>query len=84
MKLGDLNFKEQVELFNSAESYSRSFHGAGFGNIVFAKKNTKIIELKSKTAGRVIENLANTNNLIYKSIECEPSTFNLENQQRTH
>ncbi len=79
LKLGDLNFKEQVELFNSAEIIV-GLHGAGFGNIVFAKKNTKIIELKSKTAGRVIENLANTNNLIYKSIECEPSNFNLENQ----
>ena len=79
IKLGDLNFKEQVEIFNSAEIII-GLHGAGFANIVFAQKNTKIIEFKSKTAGKVIENLANSNNLIYKSIECEPSNFNLDNQ----
>ena len=68
-----------MEIFNSAEIII-GLHGAGFANIVFAQKNTKIIELKSKTAGKVIENLANSNNLIYKSIECEPSSFNLDNQ----
>ena len=79
IRLSDYSFKDQVSIFNSAEIII-GLHGAGFANIVFAQKNTKIIELKSKTAGKVIENLANSNNLIYKSIECEPSSFNLDNQ----
>ena len=46
-------------------------HGGGFGNIVFCKPGTKIIELKSLTAGDVIKNVAQKNKLNYDSIEAE-------------
>ena len=79
LRLGDYSFKEQVSIFNSADIII-GLHGAGFANIVFAKKNSKVIELKNKTAGKVIENLAITNNLVYKSIACNPTNFDRSNQ----
>ena len=34
----------------------------------------------SNTAGKVIENLALTNGLVYKSISCEPENFKTNDQ----
>ena len=55
-------------------------HGAGFANIVFCKTGTKIIEMRSNTAGDVIKNLAISNKLIYHDISCIPKTINYNNQ----
>ena len=79
LKMGELDFIEQVSIFNNADTIV-GLHGAGFANIVFAKENTKIVEIKSKTAGAVIKNLAISNNLNYKSIECDSNEFDLQNQ----
>ena len=65
IKLGDLHFKDQVLTFNNADIIV-GLHGAGFANLAFCKSNTKIIELKSQTAGKAIENLAIKNKLFYK------------------
>ena len=67
VKLADLNFKEQIELFNSAETIV-GLHGAGFSNIVFCNPGTKIVELRNSTSGLLFENLAKKNNLNYSSI----------------
>ena len=59
-------------------------HGGGFGNIVFCKPGTKIIELKSSSAADAIKNLANKNDLNYISIEAnaqEIYKFEFPNQQ---
>ena len=63
-----MKFKEQVDLFHNAECVA-GLHGGGFGNISFCKPGTKIIELKSLTAGDAIKNLAKKNKLNYDSIE---------------
>ena len=56
-------------IFNAAETIV-GLHGAGFANIVFSKPNTKIIELKQKYhLGQKFENLAKSNNLIFKALK---------------
>ena len=83
VKLHDISFREQVDLFYNAECVV-GLHGGGFGNIVFCKPKTKIIELKSLTAGHAIKNLANKNDLNYISIEAEAKEiykFEIPNQQ---
>ena len=67
IKLHDIKFSDQVDLFYNAESIV-GLHGGGFANIVFCKPGTKVIELRSLTAGPPIENLAKKNGLNYNSI----------------
>ena len=44
VKLHDIKFREQVDLFQNAECIV-GLHGGGFGKIVFCKHGTKIVEL---------------------------------------
>ena len=76
--LGNLHFRDQIKIFNNAEIII-GLHGAGFANICFCKPGTRIIEIKSTKTKQVIENLARTNDLFYKSISCEPTNFVSEN-----
>ncbi len=69
-KLHKMNFNEQVNLFNNAECVV-GLHGGGFANISFCNPGTKVVELKSLTAGDAIKNLAKKNKLNYDSIESE-------------
>ena len=57
-----------MKLFYNAKNIV-GLHGAGFANLIFCKKNTKVLELKSKTTSKVIENLAKTNELNYEFLE---------------
>ena len=79
IKLSDLHFKDQVLTFNNADIIV-GLHGAGLANLCFCRTGTKLIELKSNTAGVQYENLAIKNGLIYKSISCQPSKFDYKNQ----
>ena len=82
-KLHEMDFIDQVELFNNAE-YIIGLHGGGFANLAFCRPNTKVIELKSSDAGVPIENLAKKNNLNYNSISVKAhpiEKFNFPNQQ---
>ncbi len=79
ISLANLSFLEQVELFNQATSIV-GLHGAGFANLVFSRPKTKVLELKSNTAGDIIKNLAIQNELIYEDISCEPKNINNRNQ----
>jgi len=74
--LGDLHFKDQVRLFDNAEIII-GLHGGGFSNLSFCKTGTKVVELKNTTDGRVIENLAINQGLVYKSIVCEATKFKI-------
>ena len=67
VKLHELKFVDQVQLFYNAECVV-GLHGGGFANIVFCKPKTKIIELKGIYSGTPIENLAKKNDLNYTSI----------------
>jgi len=70
VKLHEINFKEQVDLFNKAKCVV-GLHGAGFANIIFCKPGTKVIELKNSNAGPMYENVAKKNDLNYTSITVE-------------
>ena len=76
--LGNLHFSDQIKIFNNAEIII-GLHGAGFANMCFCKPGTRIIEIKSTKTKQVIENLARTNDLFYKSISFEPTNFVSEN-----
>jgi capsular polysaccharide biosynthesis protein len=83
VKLHEIKFLDQVQLFNNAKCIV-GLHGGGFANLVFCKPGTKVVELKSIDAGAPIENLANKNNLNYKAIAVEAKKteqFKLPNQQ---
>ena len=82
-KLHNMNFIDQVNLFYNAECVV-GLHGGGFGNIAFCKSGTKIIELKSLTAGDVIKNLALKLKLNYNFIAAQSEgteRFNFPTQQ---
>jgi len=70
VRLGELDFQDQVNLFYNAE-HIIGLHGAAFANIVFCKPKTRIIEIKSLSAGSAIGNLAKKNNLNYKSVDVD-------------
>jgi len=76
IKLSDFSFTDQIQLFNQAECVV-GLHGAGFANMIFSKPNTKIIELKSFTAGAMFENLAKNHKLSYHCLSVKPKiSFN--------
>ena len=74
IKLNEISFRNQVNIFNNAEIII-GLHGAGFANISFCKPLTRVIELRSKNTGRIIENIANNNRLNYSFLEYEPKKF---------
>ena len=74
--LGNMHFRDQVKIFNNAEIIV-GLHGAGFANLCFCKPGTKIIEFRNTTDGKMYENLAISNSLIYKSINSEAIKFKL-------
>ena len=69
--LSNYHFKDQVKMFNNAESIV-GLHGAGFANVVFCKPKTKIIELQSDSAGDMYKCLSEKNNLNYDRISTKP------------
>ena len=80
VKLKELNFIDQVQLFSQANCII-GLHGAGFANLVFCKEKTKVIEIKSTTTDKLYYNLANVNNLLYDSIIISPKNNEASNQQ---
>ena len=67
IKLEDLNFIDQVFLFNNAKIII-SMHGAALTNIIFCKKNTRIIEIQTRQCGDANRNLAIKCGLDYKRL----------------
>lgn len=74
--LSKYNFIQKIKLFKNAKIIV-GMHSAGFANIIFCKKNTKIIELQSSTAGNVFKNLALKCSLDYKKYIIKPKTKKL-------
>ena len=73
LTLSDYSFLDQVKIFYHAKTIV-GLHGAGFANIIFCQPGTKILELKSNSAGDAIKNLALNNKLIYNDISSDPKT----------
>ena len=63
----EYSFTQQIIFFNKAKIIA-GIHGAAFANIIFCKKNTKIIEFLTSDAGSPIKNLAKKCKLIYNAI----------------
>ena len=83
VKLHDIKFSDQVQLFYNADCIV-GLHGGGFANLVFCKPGTQVVELKSANAGTPIEDLARKNGLNYSSVAVEAKQiekFNVPNQQ---
>ena len=79
VKLGNLNFKKQVEIFHNADTII-GLHGGGFANLTFCKPGTKVLEFKPISAGMMYENLAQKCNLNYSTIAKTPEKFKQGNQ----
>ena len=86
VKLHDLKFIEQVNLFYNADCVV-GLHGAGFVNLVFCKHGTKVIEFRSPTSGNSIQNVSKKSNLDYDPIIVESKKIdqpNIPNQQGSY
>ena len=77
--LSDLSFIQQVKLFYTAECIV-GLHGAGFANLSFCKEGTKVIEFVNIRNDYILDNIAKINNLNFKSIRCEASSYDLGTQ----
>ena len=71
IRLAELDFIEQVYLFYNANCIF-GLHGAGFSNLIFCKKNTKIIEVKPYGATTIYRNLSKECRLNYFGLEIKP------------
>jgi len=81
VKLAEMNFIKQVELFNNADCIV-GLHGAGFANLAFCKPGTKVIEFKNSGAGFLFDNVAKKNNLNYHPMFAEAKeVYNFQNSQ---
>lgn len=65
--VGKLGFLEQVKLFNNAKIIIGA-HGAAFTNLIFCRKNTKVIEIKPIDRPDNYVVISKTHNLQYKQI----------------
>ena len=65
--VGKLSFFDQISLFNNANIIIGS-HGAAFTNLIFCKKNTKVIEIKPKDRPNNYKAISKIHNLRYKQI----------------
>ena len=68
IKLSKYNFKDQIAIFNNAKIIVGN-HGAGFANLAFCKKNTKIIEFIDKNTSKPIKKISKDLNLNYFSVQ---------------
>lgn len=79
LNLSEYSFIHQVNLFKNAKIII-GLHGAGFANLVFSRQGTKIIELKSVTAGNLFKNLAKSCKLKYFCISAKSKNKSLKYQ----
>jgi len=68
-KLSKLNIFDQISLFNSSKLIL-GLHGAGFANIIFCKKKTKVYELikRNDSKRNAVKTIANHSNLKHKKL----------------
>ena len=68
-KLSTLSIFDQISLFNSAKLVL-GLHGAGFANVIFCKKNTKIYEIlrRSELRRNAIKTISNLTGLRHKKV----------------
>ena len=79
IKLEELNFIDQVLIFNNADVIV-GLHGAGFANLSFCKSKTKVVEFKANPLDKVIEGLALKNDLKHSPINCSVNEIKKDDQ----
>ena len=67
IRLSEYSFKDQIAIFNNAKIIVGN-HGAGFANLVFCKRNTKIVEFIDKNTSKPIKKISKDLSLKYFSI----------------
>ena len=69
LKLSKLSFLNQITIFNNAK-FIVGPHGAGLANLIFCKKNTKVLEIKPHDhPNKIYQRISNINNLNYKLLK---------------
>ena len=69
LRLNNINFKKQIDIFVNAKIIVGP-HGAGLANLVFCRKNTKVIEIKPRNhTNKVYETISKINKLNYNIIK---------------
>ena len=68
LNLSEFKILDQIKIFNSAKIIVGN-HGAGFTNVVYCKKNTKIIEFTNKYTAKIIKKVCADINLKYFEIQ---------------
>ena len=71
VRLSELNFREELKIFNNAETVV-GLQGAGLANLIWSNNRTNIIELRSNLTNKLYENLANDNQINFKKLESSP------------
>ncbi len=69
VRLSNLSLKRQISIFNNSEIIIGP-HGAGFANLIFCKKKTKVIEIKPNDHPNIVyERISKINMLNYKLLK---------------
>tara|TARA_B100001564_G_scaffold359962_1_gene384196 strand:- start:4712 stop:5812 length:1101 start_codon:yes stop_codon:yes gene_type:complete len=76
-RLANLNFKDEVQLFYNAKKIV-GLQGAGLTNLIWCRKNTRIIEIRSRYTNKLYENLSIQNNLNFLKIQSKPLEKNIK------
>ena len=71
VRLSDLSFREELKIFNNAETVV-GLQGAGLSNLIWSNNKTKIIELRSNLTNKLYENLAKDNKINFDKLEFKP------------
>ena len=71
IKPENFSFKEQINIFNSAEVIV-SLYGAAMMMITFCNSNAKILEIKPEKSGNEFKNISNKLNLLHEQIKVKP------------
>ena len=71
VKLSELNFRDELKIFNNAETVV-GLQGAGLTNLIWSNNKTKIIELRSNLTNKLYENLAKDNKINFDKLESTP------------
>tara|TARA_B100000963_G_C22628533_1_gene673668 strand:+ start:1303 stop:2373 length:1071 start_codon:yes stop_codon:yes gene_type:complete len=69
LRMSDFSFREQITFFYNAKIIVAP-HGAGLTNLIFGKKNSKVIEIKPNgVKNTVLERISSINNINHKVIK---------------
>ena len=77
LKLSKLSFLNQITIFNNAK-FIIGAHGAGLANLIFCKKNTRVIEIKPHNhPNKIYQRISNINHLNYELLKLKKIKNNI-------